>query len=193
MNTEMKPAPKPSEIDDLCIAFDTAKSAVEKEEQKLSTAKGALLEAVQDFGYTPTQAEKTTRLEGTLYIADATVATSVAVKEAPVAELQSELSRLKKPKLFGLLFERKVKHSLKKNAASTLKVEIGGFEDETQKRLLGLFASCFDVETKAPALSVNLAESLRQKEAEAQAKAEAKAAKAAAKEAKAAAKAAKKK
>ena len=101
-------------------------------------------------------------------------------------ELQSELSRLAKPKVFGMLFERKVKHTLKKDAASTLKVEIGGFDLDTQKRLLGLFATCFSAETKAPALSVDLAAALRQKEAEAEAKAEAKAAKAAAKAAKAA-------
>jgi hypothetical protein len=186
MTTDKKPAPTAIEIDDLCLAFDTAKSAVEKDQQELSTAKGALLAAVQDFGYTPSHAEKTTRLEGTLYIADATVATSVAMNEAPIGELQSELSRLKKPKVFGLLFERKVKHALKKDAASTLKVEIGGFDAETQTRLSLLFASCFTPESKAPALSVELAAALRQKEAEAQAKADAKAAKAAAKAAKAA-------
>jgi hypothetical protein len=191
MTTEKKPTPTPTAIDDLCLKFDTAKIAVEKAEQNLSTAKGDLLEVVQDFGYTPTNAEKTTRLEGALYVADATVATSVSMNEAPIGELQSELSRLKKPKLFGMLFERKVKHSLKKGAGSTLKVEIGGLETETQKRILGLFVSCFSVDSKAPALTVELATALRQKEAEAQAKADAKAAKAAKKAEREALKAAK--
>jgi hypothetical protein len=186
MTTDKKLRPTPTQIDNLCEKFDAAKMEADLAGQQLSTAKGELLALVQDFGYTPTHAEKTTRLEGTLYIADATVATSVAVNEAPVGELQSELSRLAKPKVFGMLFERKVKHTLKKDAASTLKVEIGGFDLDTQKRLLGLFATCFSAETKAPALSVDLAAALRQKEAEAEAKAEAKAAKAAAKAAKAA-------
>lgn len=184
MTAEKKPMPTVSEIDDLCLAFDKAKIAVEKDEQVFSTAKGELLATVQDYGYTPTNAGKTTRLEGLIYIADATVASTVVVNEAPVAELQSELSRLKKPKIFGELFDRKVKHSLKKNAASTLKLEIGGFPDDTQKRLLGLFATCFNVDTKAPALSVELAVALRQKEAEAIEKAERKAAREAAKAAK---------
>jgi hypothetical protein len=87
MTNEKKPAPTAAEIDDLCLAFDTAKAAVEKEQQKLSTAKGALLAAVQDFGYTPAHAEKTTRLEGTLYIADATVASSIETVEPMVGKL----------------------------------------------------------------------------------------------------------
>jgi hypothetical protein len=192
MTTDKKSAPTATEIDDLCLKFDTAKIAVEKGQQAFSAAKGDLLAIVQDYGYTPSHAEKTTRMEGALYIADATVATTVVVNEGPVGELQSELSRLKRPKVFGSLFERKVKHTLKKDAASTLKLQIGSFELETQKRLLGLFAGCFTADSKAPALSVDLAAALRQKEAEAQAKAEAKAARAAAKEVKAAKKAGRK-
>jgi len=120
------------------------------------------------------------------------VATSVEINEAPVAELQSELSRLKLPKVFADLFERKVKHSLKKDAASKLKVAIGGMKPETQQRLLTIYATCITANPKAPSLSVDLAAALRQKEAEAQAKAEAKAAKAAIKAAKAAKKGGKK-
>jgi hypothetical protein len=161
MTTEKKPAPTAAEIDDLCLAFDQAKIAVDKAEQKFSTAKVALMAAV----------------EGSLYIADATVASTVEVIEASVAELQSELSRLQKPKVFAELFDRKVKHSLRKNAAGTLKLAIGGFALEVQSRLLSLYSSCLNVNVKAPALSVDLAAALRQKETEAQQKAERKAAK----------------
>jgi hypothetical protein len=169
--------PTPDQVDTLCLIFTATKSLVEDAQQKFSTAKGALLEVVQDFGYTPANAEKTIRLEGLLYIADATVASTVEIVEAPVGELQSELSRLKKPKVFTELFDRKVKHSLRKDAAGTLKLAIGAFSQETQSRLLSLFASCFNVGVKAPALSVDLAVALRQKEAAAVAKAAKKAAK----------------
>ncbi len=179
MTNEKKQAPTPEIVDGLCMDFDAAKAAVEKAEQKFSTAKGALLAAVQDFGYVPANAEKTTRLEGTIYIADATVASTVEIVEAPVGELQSELSRLKKPKVFTELFDRKVKHTLRKDAAGTLKLAIGAFSNDVQSRLLSLFSSCFNVGVKAPALSVELAAALRQKEADAVAKAEKKAAKAA--------------
>jgi hypothetical protein len=177
--TANKKRPTPEMVDGLCMNFDAARAAVDEAQQKLSTAKGALLEAVQDFGYVPANAEKTTRLEGTLYIADATVASTVEILEAPVGELQSELSRLALPKVFTELFDRKVKHSLRKDAAGTLKFYIGGLQPKVQTRLLSLFATCFNVNSKAPALSVELAAALRQKEAEEIAKAERKAAKAA--------------
>jgi hypothetical protein len=159
------------------MIFDARKSLVEDAQQDLSTAKGALLEAVQNFGYMPANADKTTRLEGLLYIADATVASTIEIVEAPVGELQSELSRLNKPKVFTELFDRKVKHMLRKDAAGSLKLAIGAFSQNTQSRLLSLFASCFNVGVKAPALSVELAAALRKKEAEAAAKAAKKAAK----------------
>ena len=99
-----------------------------------------------------------------------------------MSELQSELSRLKLPKVFPALFDRNVKHSLRKDAPELLKLAVGAFNMGVQSRLLGLFASCFTVTAKSPALSVDLAAALRRKEAEAQQKAEAKAAKAAKKQ-----------
>jgi hypothetical protein len=152
-------------IDDLCIHFDNAKIEADGAQQKLSGAKGELLAAVQAWGYVPAHAEKTMRLEGQLYIADATVASTVEINEASVGELQSELSRLKRAPVFRKCFELKVKHVLLKDAADTLKLAIGGFAEDVQKRLLGIFAGCFAVNTKAPALSVYLADALRKKEA----------------------------
>ena len=183
-----KKRPTPTQIDAACEKFDAAKMDADLAAQKVSTAKGDLLALVQDYGYTPTNAEKTMRLEGILYVADATTSSSVEINEAPVGELQSELSRLCLPKVFREIFDRKVKHSLRKNAAGTLKVAIGALDEATQKRLLGIFATCFEVNTKAPALSVELAKVLREKEAEATEKA----ARKAEREAKRAAKAAKK-
>ena len=119
------------------------------------------------------------RLEGVLYIADATTASTIETVEAAIAELQLELSRLKHPRIFAQLFDRKVKHSLRKDAAGILKLEIGGFAQEVQARLLSLFSSCFNVAAKAPSVTVDLAAALRQKEADAEAKAARKAAKAA--------------
>ncbi|MDR3797987.1 MAG: hypothetical protein P4K93_07530 [Terracidiphilus sp.] len=171
MTTETKTKPTSTQVDALCEKFDAAKMEADLAGQELSKAKGELLAMVQDFGYTPTNAEKTMRLEGTLYVADATTASTFEIIETSVGELQSELSRLKLPKVFGTLFQRKVKHSLKKDAASTFKIAIGAFEETTQTRLLGIFATCFNVNTKAPALSVELATALREKEAAAAEKA----------------------
>jgi hypothetical protein len=184
MTTQKKPAPTPKEIDDLCLKFDEAKIAADKAAEKLSTAKGDLLAIVQNHGYMPADASKTKRLEGTIYVADATTSSTIKVKDAAVATLQSELSRLAKPKLFGELFDTEVKHSLKKNAAQTLNLAIGGLPEDKRSHLLALYGSCLDVNTKTPTLSVELVAALREKEAAAQAKAEKKAAREAKKAAK---------
>jgi hypothetical protein len=162
--------PTPAQIDDLCIAYDNAKIAAESAQQRLSSAKGDLLAVVKDYGYTPAHAEKTMRLEGQLYIADATVASTVEINDAQVEELQSELSRLKKPKVFRGLFQKRIKYTLLKDAGDVLKIAIGCFTEEVQMRLLGIFASCFAVNSKAPSLSVDLADVLRKKEEAAAAK-----------------------
>lgn len=179
MTEETKKAPSANLIDAFCIAFDQAKADVEKAQQDLSAAKGDLQPLVQDCGYVPSNAPKTLRLEGILYTADLTTPSTVEINEAAVAELQSELSRLKHPKVFKQLFDRQVKHSLRKDAAGTLKLAIGIRTEETQKRMLGLLASCFTVGTKAPSLTVDLTEALRAREAEKEQKAAAKAARAA--------------
>jgi hypothetical protein len=152
------------EIDDLCIEFDNRCIDLEDAQRAHSAAKGDLLAAVQAQGHIAPRADKTTRLEGVLYVADSTVGSTVDIDEAAVGELRSELSRLKKPSLFATLFDRKVKHQLRKDAGDTLRLKIGGMADEVQKRLLGIFARCFAVNSKAPTLSVSLASVLQEKE-----------------------------
>lgn len=176
--TSEKKVLTPQQIDALCLEFNDTKLAVEDAQQRHSTVKGELLAAIQSQGYTPARADKTTRIDGTIFIADATTASTIEVNEAAVGELQSELSRLHKPRVFSGLFERKVKHALIKDADVKLKLAIGKLGEPVQKRLLGIFASCFRVGAKAPSLSVELADVLRKKEAAAAEKAAQKIAKA---------------
>jgi hypothetical protein len=152
------------EIDDLCIEYDNACIALTSAQQAHSTAKAALTAVVQTQGVIAPRADKTTRLEGSLYIADLTVGSTVDIDEQAVAELHFELSRIKKPGLFRLLFDRKVKHQLLKDAGDILRLKIGALAEETQSRLLGMFARCFDVNSKAPSLKVSLASALVEKE-----------------------------
>lgn len=156
------------QIDDLCMSFDSAKIAADLAAQKVSEAKGELLSAIRAQGYTPAHAEKTTRLEGQLYTADATEGSTIEINEASVAELQSELSRLKKPAVFKKLFTRRVSHRLAaKDGTSVLNVALGHLKEEEQQRILGLFASCFTVGIKAPSVSVQLTAAIQEKEAKA--------------------------
>jgi hypothetical protein len=156
--------PTPDEIDDLCIQYDNARLQKETAEQYLSEAKGELLAMVQAFGQTPAHAEKTMRLEGRLYVASATAATTVEMDDARVEELQSELSRLRMPRTFRLLFQKRVKYSPVKDAGDILKIGIGGLPEGAQNRLLGIFGACFKVNQKAPSLAVEQVEALRRKE-----------------------------
>lgn len=177
MTEQKQPAPTPTEVDDLCLAWETAKIAVEEAEKKASAAKAPLLAAVQQHGYIPKGAEKTLRLEGVIYTADSTTGTTIEIVEAQVAELQLELSRARKPRVFGQLFERKVRHLLKKGAADLLKLAIGALADDKQAHLVGIFSRCFSAESKSPTLSVQLCAVLMKKEADAAEKAAKKAAK----------------
>lgn len=173
--TETKQVPTPVQVDDLCMAYDEARMKVEEARRDESEAKAALLAAIQAHGYVPKGAEKTLRLDGQVYVADATTATSIEIMDTAVAELQAELSRAQKPKVFPKLFERRVRYLLRKGAADILRLAIGALSDDRQAHLLGLFSRCFIAESKAPSVSVQLCAVLQKKEADAAARAEKKA------------------
>jgi hypothetical protein len=176
--------PTPKQIDDLCLAYDSARAKVEAAEAIAKEAKDALLVVVRAHGFVPVGAEKTRRLEGTLYIADSTVSTKTEVKESSVINLMFELLRCKKSKLFHECFEPITKHILRKGASEYLKLGIASMPQSRQNIILAMFASCFDAKTSAPSLSVDLVETLKRKENEAAAKALKKAAAAAKKSSK---------
>jgi hypothetical protein len=178
MTTETHKKPSPEEIDTLCLAVDTAAADAELANSKLSAAKATLLVIVREFGYVPTRAEKTKRLEGILYVADSTVGSKIEIDEEAVAELQLELSRAKKPSVFGELFETNTKHTLRKSAGDVLKLALANLVDKKQAALLGIFARCFRNDSKAPSITVDLLEVVKAKEAKAEATAAKKAAKA---------------
>jgi hypothetical protein len=179
MTTPNKPALTPAEIDDLCLAYDTAAAAVQAAQEKLAGIKAPLMLAVQEQGYIPAHADKMKRLEGTIYVANVIHSSTVSTNATACTALELELSARKMPKLFPQLFEREVKYTLVKGAPDLLKLEIGGLGPDRISRIYSLFSSCFTVNAKTPSLSVDLAQVLREKEAEAAAKAERKAAKAA--------------
>lgn len=165
------------EIDALCWTFNEKVIELEKAKKEHTTAKADLLAVVQAQGHIAPRADKTTRLQGAIYVADSTVGSTINVDERAVGELQLELSRMKKAAIFRLLFNRQVSHALIKGAGEVLKLKIGGMRGEVQARLLALFACCFKVDTKAPTLTVQLVSVLEAKEKAAAEKAQSKATK----------------
>lgn len=157
-------APTPKQVDALCLAYDTAAAKVAVAEADRDAAKTPLLDAVQRWGVVPPNAERTHRLKGVLYVADATAGTKIEMSEPAIERLQQELKRRKKGKLFPQLFSTTVKHSLERGAAELLALEIGAMPEDVRSQFTALFAQCFDVSTKAPAVNVCLVKALEEKE-----------------------------
>ena len=158
------PRPTPEQIDDLCLAFNDAKWNYDSAASALSTAKGELLALIEKHGATPARADKTLRLEGSLFVADATTSTTVEINDAKIEELQSELSRMKKPSLFRKLFTRTVKFKIVEAAPKTLELAVRAMPTPAQNRLNAIFAQCFKVNPTAPRLSVEEIAIARKKE-----------------------------
>ena len=169
--------PNPEQIDDLCIAFDTARAKLQAAQQSVEESKAALLPIVRAHGSVPAGAEKTKRLEGTLYVADSTVTTTTEVIEPAVVELMCELLKARKSALFHEVFEPITKHVLRKTGGELLRLGIAAMPQARQAHILGIYARCFDAKSKAPTLSVDLVQAVKQREEEALAKAAKKAAK----------------
>jgi hypothetical protein len=158
-------------VDSLCRAFNQRKAEAEAAETALGNAKALLIEAVQRYGYVPTNAEKSIRLEGDESIATVTTGTTVEIVDAYVIELQLALSRAKMPRLFRQLFDRRVKYSLRKGAAKALQFAVGKLPEVTRKQLSQLFSLCFGVSTRSPSLTVEASAAVEAREAKAAKKA----------------------
>lgn len=176
--------PTAKEIDELCLALDNAKVKLAAAQADVDAAKEALLPIVRAHGIIPAGAEKTKRLQGLLYVADSTVTTTTEVIEPAVVDLMVELLQRRKSKLFHEVFEPQTKHTLRKSGGEVLALGIAAMPESVRTHILGLYARCFDAKSKSPTLSVDLVETVKQREIEAAEKAERKAASAAKKAAK---------
>lgn len=165
------PAISPKEIDSYCRDYAAREREIELLSADLVIKKAALVTLVQTHGYVPTNAEKSRRLDGIEMVATTTTGSSVEVKSDSVTHLQLRLSQCKKPRLFKLLFSRTIKYSLVKDASDALKVGIAGLPEKVRTELLTLFASCFDVNSKTPSLSVDAVSVIKAKEEKAAKKA----------------------
>jgi hypothetical protein len=159
------------QIDALCFEFEEKKQAAELAVAALSEIKAQLIDRVEKQGYVPSNAEKSKRLDGVIWVATTTTGSTVEVKTESVVKLQLELSRLKKPRLFAKLFARQVKYSLVKDAADALKLALASLAAAKKAPVLALFSSCFDVNSKTPSLSVDSISAVKAKEEKAAKKA----------------------
>jgi hypothetical protein len=164
-------SPTPAQVDALCVTYEKKKAANEKAGDALATAKAALLAKIDQFGYVPAHADKSRRLDGIGKIATATTSNTIEIRADAVTKLQLRLSRLKMPRLFAELFARQVKYSLVKGAGETITVAVQKLPAPRRAPLLGLFSSCFEVNSKTPSLAVEDVAALKAKEEKAAKKA----------------------
>ena len=164
MQSAVSTAPTPQAVDAMVREYNEQKLVVDAASEQLRIRKSTLIDAIQRHGYVPAGADKSLRLDGIEFVSTVTTASTVEIVDSSVVRLQLALSAAKKSRLFRLLFDRRVKYSLVKDAADKLKTATAGMPDAAQKKFALLFASCFDVGTKAPALNIDSIADLRAKE-----------------------------
>lgn len=145
--------------------------------ERADKIKARILDAVQKFGYVPTNAEKSRRIDTARFIATVTTGTTVEINDANCTELELLLAHARRPKLFSLLFERRVEYSLAQTAAETIKGT--RWPRKHADRIRTLYALCFSPKPKTPALSIESRQAFEERERKAAAKAAKKSAKAA--------------
>lgn len=162
-------------VDSLCRIYTEKKAAADAAEESALRTKALLIETVQRFGYVPTNAEKSIRLEGSTFVATVTTGATVEIVDAKVTELQLALSRVGKPRLFRQLFDRRTRYSLRKGAAETLQLALHELRpllpESARTQLINVFSLCFGVSSKSPSLTVEASAAVEAREAKAAAKA----------------------
>jgi hypothetical protein len=114
------------------------------EEEKL---RSKLKEQVEEFGFTPVRAEKSKRLEGTLYQFTVTRGLTTEIKDAAVERIRQVCPST----LFDRLFKAVTKFKLASGATQVL---AGRLPPETPRNLRLLFSRAVETKETAPRLRI---------------------------------------
>ena len=165
----------PAEFDNLCLDFAAKQLAANEAKRTANAAKALVMNAVQEHGHVPTNAEASRRFEGADWIGTVTTPKTIEIIDQNVTELELLLSEAKCPKVFPLLFSRRVEYSLQKDAERVLPQ--ASLPAKLRDRIVSLYAQCFTQKTKTPSLKVEAIATVREREAKAAKKGAKKAAK----------------
>jgi hypothetical protein len=172
----------------LCDAYTVSQALKDSASDAFELRKKELQLFVDQFGYVPTGADKTTRCATERYQADIQRATPVEINDSRVEDFQTICRKARIASLFPFIFQRRVEYTLVPKADKV--IETAPVPKKYALAFHSLYALCFTPKPKSPSLKVI---DLTEEQAAQQKKAEEKAAKTvAAKEAKTAAKAEKK-
>jgi hypothetical protein len=158
-----------NEFDALCLDYASKSLTADEAKHTADAAKALVMNAVQEFGHVPTNAEASRRMEGADWSATVTTPKTIEIIDSNVTELELLLSQAKQAKVFPLLFSRRVEYSLQKDAERVLpQTKLPG---KLRERILSLYAQCFTPKTKTPSLKVETIATVREREEKAAKKA----------------------
>ncbi len=164
-----------NEFDSLCLDFAGKSLAADDAKRIADAAKALVMNAVQEFGHVPTNAEASRRMEGAEWSATVTTPKTIEIIDFNVTELELLLSQAKQAKVFPLLFSRRVEYTLQRDAERVLPQT--KLPAKLSERIISLYAQCFKQKTKTPSLKVEAIATVREREAKAATKAAKKAGK----------------
>jgi hypothetical protein len=157
------------EFDALCTDYATKQLATDEAKRASDALKAAVMNAVQTYGHVPTNADASRRMEGADWSATVTTPKTIEIIDGNVTELELLLSEAKLPKVFPLLFSRRVEYSLQKDAERVLPQTT--LPAKLAARIMLLYAQCFTQKTRTPSLKLETIATVRAREEKAATKA----------------------
>jgi hypothetical protein len=162
-------------FENLCESYISFRRDQEEAKQAADELKAIILADVERYGFVPTNAEKSRRIETPGFIATISTGTTIEINDSRVFDLELLLSRARCPKLFASLFTRRVEYSLAKTAAVAMQTT--AWPKKHADEIRSLYGLCFTPKPKTPSLEVLSREEVAERERVAAEKAAAKSAK----------------
>jgi hypothetical protein len=152
----------PQQFDSLCADYAEKQLAANIAKEKADDAKALVMTAVEAYGRVPTNAEASRRFEGAEWCGTVTTTTAIEILDDNVTALELALSKAKLPRVFKLMFSRRVEYTMLKGAERILPQT--HLPQRYARRIKELYARCFVPRKKTPSLKVEPLADLRARE-----------------------------
>jgi len=148
----MENTPTVGQITELALRYDKARSARNLAQEALSQIEAEAVAMVEKYGHCPAKAEKSRRLSGLGCDITVTHADAVSVVTERVLDLKKALEANKKDSAFDGLFRERISYEAVQNPQET----IANLPKRLSVRIGKMFAGCFKISPKKPALKVTV-------------------------------------
>lgn len=152
----------PQQFDSPCADYTEKQLAANMMKEKADDAKALVMNAVQEFGRVPTNAEASRRFEGMIWSGTVTTSTTIEILDDNVTALELALSKAKLPRIFKQMFSRRVEYTMLKDAEKVLPST--KLPAQYAARIRELYGRCFVPRKKTPSLKVESVSDARARE-----------------------------